>query len=95
MAVSHEETRKIAKLAHLSFSEEELLNITRDLNEILEYISRLNEVDTTTVEPLSHPVANAPWMREDILKTSIEKTKALKNAPHANEDYFLVPKVIK
>lgn len=95
MAVSREETKKIAKLAQLSFSEEELDKITRDLNEILEYMSSLNQIDTHDVQPLAHPIANKPRMREDVVHTSVKREKSLLNAPQANEAYFLVPKVIK
>ncbi|MBI2420218.1 MAG: Asp-tRNA(Asn)/Glu-tRNA(Gln) amidotransferase subunit GatC [Ignavibacteriales bacterium] len=95
MAVSREETKKIAKLAQLSFSEEELDKITRDLNEILEYMSSLNQIDTQNIQPLAHPIENIPRMREDVVHASVPRGKSLQNAPQANEEYFLVPKVIK
>ena len=94
MSVSKEDVEKIAKLAKLNFSDEELENFTPQMNEILNYMDKLNELDTENVEPLSHPVEQINVFREDKLKQSIFTEDALKNAPSKDEQFFKVPKVI-
>ena len=94
MSVSKEDVEKIAKLAKLKFSDEELENFTPQMNEILNFMDKLNELDTENVEPLSHPVEQINVFREDKLKQSISTKDALKNAPSKDEQFFRVPKVI-
>ena len=94
MAVTKKDVEKIAELAQLKFSEEELESFTPQMNEILNYMEKLNELDTENVEPLSHPVEQTNVFREDELKPSITTEEALKNAPAKDEHYFKVPKVI-
>jgi aspartyl-tRNA(Asn)/glutamyl-tRNA(Gln) amidotransferase subunit C len=94
MPVTKKEVEKIAELAQLKFSEEELENFTPQMNEILNYMEKLNELDTENVEPLSHPVEQTNIFREDELKPSITTEDALKNAPAKDDNHFKVPKVI-
>ncbi len=94
MAVTKKDVEKIAELARLKFSEEELENFTPQMNEILSYMDKLNELDTENVNPLSHPVEQTNVFREDELKPSIPTEDALKNAPSKDEHHFKVPKVI-
>lgn len=94
MAVTKTDVEYIASLAKLNFSDEEIVKLTDELNEVLNYMDKLNELDTGSVEPLSHPVENTNVFREDKLKVSTPTEKALENAPESNEEYFLVPKVI-
>jgi aspartyl-tRNA(Asn)/glutamyl-tRNA(Gln) amidotransferase subunit C len=94
MAVTKKDVEKIAELAQLKFSEEELDSFTPQMNEILNYMEKLNELDTENVEPLSHPVEQINVFREDELKPSITTEDVLKNAPAKDEQYFKVPKVI-
>lgn len=94
MPVTKKDVEYIAELAKLKFSEEELNDLTVDMNKILTYMEKLNEVDTTDVEPLSHPFENENVFREDELKPSISREEALKNAPVKDEEFFKVPKVI-
>jgi aspartyl-tRNA(Asn)/glutamyl-tRNA(Gln) amidotransferase subunit C len=94
MAVTKKDVEKIAELARLKFSDEELESFTPQMNEILNYMEKLNELDTENVEPLSHPVEQTNVFREDSLKPSITKEDALKNAPAKDENHFKVPKVI-
>ncbi|RMD51247.1 MAG: Asp-tRNA(Asn)/Glu-tRNA(Gln) amidotransferase subunit GatC [Ignavibacteria bacterium] len=95
MGVSKKDVEYIAKLAKLKLNESELEGYTSDMNEILEYIEKLNELDTENVEPLSHPLGSKNVLREDETIESIDRSKALKNAPNANDEFFKVPKVIK
>jgi len=94
MSVNRQDVEHIAELARLKFSETELESFTHDLNEILAYVEKLNELDTENVEPLSHPVEGVNVFREDIVKESIPHEEALKNAPQRDEEFFKVPKVI-
>ena len=94
MAVTKKDVEKIAELAQLIFSEDELESFTPQMNEILAYMDKLNELDTENVEPLSHPVEQTNVFREDELKPSIATEEALKNAPAKDDRHFKVPKVI-
>ena len=94
MAVTKKEVEKIAELARLKFTDQELENFTPQMNEILSYMDKLNELDTENVKPLSHPVEQSNVFREDEMKASIPAEDALKNAPSKDEHHFKVPKVI-
>ena len=94
MSVTKKDVEYIAELARLKFKEEELESFTHQLNEILNYVDKLNELDTENVEPLSHPIENVNVFRNDELKKSITTKDALKNAPDRNDEFFKVPKVI-
>jgi aspartyl-tRNA(Asn)/glutamyl-tRNA(Gln) amidotransferase subunit C len=94
MSVTIEEVKKIAELARLSFTEDEYIQFTGEMNSILEYMNKLNELDTTGVEPMSHPVGGVNFMREDELRPSVTPDEALKNAPAREDNFFSVPKVL-
>lgn len=94
MSVTKKDVEHIAELAQLNFKEEELESFTHQLNEILSYVDKLNELNTENVEPLSHPVENINVFRNDELKPSITTEDALKNAPDKTDEFFKVPKVI-
>ncbi len=94
MAVTKKDVEKIAELARLKFSEEELENFTQQMNEILNYVEKLKELDTENIKPLSHPVEQTNVFREDVLKSSITAEDALRNAPAKDTHHFKVPKVI-
>ena len=94
MSVSRKDVEHIAELARLKFNEDELENFTNQLNEILAYVEKLNELDTENVEPLSHPVEGKNVFRDDIVLPSVPRDEALKNAPGKDEQFFHVPKVI-
>ena len=95
MSVTKNDVEHIAKLAKLEIKEDEINEFTSQLNQMLEYVDKLNELDTENVKPLSHPVEGENVFREDILKTSIPTYDALKNSASRTEEYFKVPKVIK
>jgi len=95
MAISIQDVMHIAKLAKLTFSEAELEQFTRELNQIIEYVEKLNELDTSNVEPLSHTTAIHNVMRADQVTTSLPVEKVLENAPSREGNFFKVPKVVK
>lgn len=94
MAVTKKEVEQIAELARLQLDESELEDYTIHLNKILEYVEKLNELDTENVKPLSHPIEGENVFREDVAKTSVDREEALKNAPSKDDEFFKVPKVI-
>ncbi len=94
MSVTKKDVEYIAELARLKFKEEELESFTHQLNEILSYIDKLNELNTENIEPFSHPIENINVFRNDELKKSISTEDALKNASDKTEEFFKVPKVI-
>ena len=94
MALSREEVLHVADLSRLTLRSEEIEIFTRQLNDILAYVEKLQEWDTTGVVPLAHviPVFNA--FREDEVKEGLPLDLALENAPAREDDNFLVPRVI-
>lgn len=94
MAISQDEVKHVAMLARLNFAEDELEAFTRQLGNILTSIQKLEELDTTNVEPTAHvlPVNNV--FREDVTKEGLEREAALQNAPEAEEGQFKVPKIV-
>ena len=94
MSVTRKDVEHIAELARLKFSEQELNSFTDQLNEILTYVDKLNELDTENVQPLLHPVEGENVFRDDIIKPGVSREEALKNAPERSEEFFKVPKVI-
>jgi aspartyl-tRNA(Asn)/glutamyl-tRNA(Gln) amidotransferase subunit C len=100
MKVTDKDVTYVADLANLELTEAERPRMVRDLNSILEYIDRLNQVDTSEIEPMAQ-VANRSGndaTREDILhglRESLPHEVALENAPESDGTFFKVPKVIE
>ncbi len=86
---------RLEELARLELSVEERERLQKDLNNILKMVEKLEDLDTTGVEPLVYVSEEQNVLREDIVKNQVEKKKALMNAPDKNENFFKVPKVIK
>ena len=95
MAVTLKDVEHVANLARLEFSEEEKKTLVNQLNRILEYMEKLNELNTSKVEPLSHVIPLTNVFREDKVKPSLSVSDVLKNAPAKTEKFFKVPKVIE
>ncbi len=93
--ITIDEVKDIAILARLEFNEEETGQFTYHLARILDYIGKLNELDTTDVPPTSHVLPIRNVVKEDIVKPSYEREQVLANAPATEEGYFEVPKVIE
>lgn len=94
MSVTTQDVAYIAELARLSFTEAEKEKMTSELNAILHYVEKLNEVDTEGIEPLSSIHDQVNVLREDIRQDSISNEVALMNAPGKLDRFFKVPKVI-
>jgi len=94
MSVTLDDLEKIAQLARLKLKEDDKEKFLDQVNQILKYVEKLNEVDTQGVEPLSHSMDLVNVMREDIEKQSLSQKDALANAPAKNDRFFRVPKVV-
>lgn len=93
--LSIDEVAKVALLARLRLSPEELETFTGQLNSIVHFVEQLQELDTTNVEPLAHGVEVHNVFRDDVLGPSLPREKALSNAPKRNSESFLVPAVLE
>ena len=86
---------KLAHLSMLEFKQDEKEEMKIELEKMFTFIEKLNELDTTGVEPLLHMSENEDVFRKDEVKGQISKEDAFKNAPLHENDFFKVPKVIK
>jgi aspartyl-tRNA(Asn)/glutamyl-tRNA(Gln) amidotransferase subunit C len=93
--ISHDEVTYVAHLARLEFGEKEKEKFTSQLNDILRYMDKLGEVDTTGVEPMTHAIAQKNAFREDAVDVSLPPELSLANAPESRGGCFQVPKVIE
>jgi aspartyl-tRNA(Asn)/glutamyl-tRNA(Gln) amidotransferase subunit C len=94
MKVERGEVEHVARLARLKLSDEEKELFTDQLNAILDYMEKLNELDTGVIEPTFHMVSHQNVMREDAVKASQPQEAALENAPDKTQGCFRVPKII-
>lgn len=95
MSVDHATVRKIASLARIAVTEEQVEAMVPELNNILGWIEQLGEVDTTGVEPMTAVIANSLRLRDDIVTDGNVREAVLANAPAAEHGFFGVPKVIE
>ena len=93
MIVTNELIDHLAHLSYLRFEGEEKEAIRQDLEKMIGFVEKLQELDTTGVEPLRH-MSSIVKLREDKLEGSISREEALQNAAHHNDAFFLVPKVL-
>jgi len=94
MRITVQDVEHIAHLAKLSLTEDEKTAYSRQLGEILEYVEKLGELDTSDVEPLSHVMDVTNAFREDAPGDSLPREEALANAPESDGEFFIVPRVI-
>lgn len=85
---------EVAHLARLEFNDDAKAEILNDMNRMLQFVDKLNELDTDDVEPLIYMTDEVNVLREDNIEQTITQREALKNAPEKDSDYFKVPKVI-
>lgn len=95
MEVNDVLVEKIAHLARLEFSEPEKQEIKKDLQKMIAFVEKLNELDTNHIEPLLHMTSEANVFREDDVQGSVSQEIALRNAPARKEGFFTVSKVIR
>ncbi|CAN5781811.1 Asp-tRNA(Asn)/Glu-tRNA(Gln) amidotransferase subunit GatC [soil metagenome] len=85
---------KLATLARLQFDDDQKAGFKKDLQKMIQFVEKLNELDTTGVSPLLHMSDNVNVLREDEVTGSISRNEGLKNAPLHDNEFFKVPKVI-
>lgn len=94
MKVDDQLIARLAELSRLEFNESERHQIRQDLEKILSFMEKLNELDTEDVEPLVYVSEQTNVMRKDVVGDMLDKSDVLKNAPMKDDDYIKVPKVI-
>lgn len=95
MQIDNKTIDKIAELAKLEFNDESKEQIKQDMNRMLKFVEKLNELNTDDVEPLIYMTEGVNMLREDEVKAEITQEQALKNAPKKDSDYFKAPKVLE
>jgi len=94
MSVDREKLLKMAKLARLHFTEEELQRMEKSLGQLVDYVDSLQKLDLEGVEPMLAVDTAARPMRPDTIGPSLDKEAVFRNAPETNLDHFSIPKVI-
>lgn len=89
-----DEVRKVASLARLSLTDEELSTYGQQLTQILSYVNVLDEVDIEGVEPMPHAIDLENVFRVDETRPSLSRDAALQNAPKTDGQYFQVPQIL-
>ena len=95
MKITREEVQRVALLARLRLTPQEESQLTEQLDHILFYMEKLDELDTSNVEPFSHAVDTVNALREDIVTNGPNADALLANAPDRDATYFKVPKIIE
>ncbi|MBO9660116.1 MAG: Asp-tRNA(Asn)/Glu-tRNA(Gln) amidotransferase subunit GatC [Chitinophagaceae bacterium] len=95
MEINDSTVDKLAKLAKLRFDDNEKVEIKKDLQRMISFVEKLNELDLEGVQPVLHMSEETNVLREDEIKGSVTREKALQNAPLCDEQFFKVPKVIR
>jgi len=95
MQVTDKTIEDLAHLARLRFNEDEKESVKKDLQNMIAFVEKLNEIETTGVEPILHMSDTVNVLREDVVRGSVSRTEALKNAPLKDDQFFKVPTVIK
>ena len=94
MKITREEVENVARLARLDLADDEVDTMTRQLDNILSYVAKLDELDTTGVPVTTHTQNVSNAFRDDEVRESLPREKALANAPKQNGEAFVVPKII-
>ena len=94
MSLSRQEVERVSLLARLRLSEAELDTMTVQLGQVVDYVAQLSELDTENVQPMAHAVEISNVFRADELQPSLDRADALANAPHHDDQFYLVPAVL-
>jgi aspartyl-tRNA(Asn)/glutamyl-tRNA(Gln) amidotransferase subunit C len=95
MSVDRATVRRIARLARLAITEEEAGRLEKELSGILDWVAQLDEIDTSNVAPMTRVAAMTMKKREDEVTDGFCAADILKNAPQADDGYFVVPKIVE
>lgn len=94
-AITRSDVEYVASLAKLTLDEAAQDRLVGELNDILGYMDKLNELDTSAVEPMMHALEMTNVYRDDMVTESLERDAALANAPKTDGEYFLVPRILE
>jgi len=94
VALSEKDVQYVAKLARLEVTDQETAKYTQQLGNILQYVEQLNKLDTTNVEPLTHPLDVKNVFRKDEVAPSLSQKDVLSNGPEVQSGHFRVPKIM-
>jgi aspartyl-tRNA(Asn)/glutamyl-tRNA(Gln) amidotransferase subunit C len=94
MKISKEQVKNIAYLARLELDDERVELFSKQLSQILEYMEKLSEVDTSNIDPLYSPVEHTTPYREDEVFCEYKREEVLQNAPEEDGEHYIVPKVV-
>ncbi len=94
MKITKQEVEHVAHLARLNLSESELEKMTVQLDTILSYVAKLDELNTDGLSPTTHAFSVSNAFREDKVKKSLKQEEALKNCSSKNDETFIVPRII-
>ncbi|GGA50665.1 Asp-tRNA(Asn)/Glu-tRNA(Gln) amidotransferase subunit GatC [Paenibacillus physcomitrellae] len=95
MSIQAKDVQHVAKLARLNLTNEEQEKFTEQLNAILQYAEKLNELDTENVQPTTHVLHLSNVMRDDVVQESLPAEKVFRNAPEEEDGQFKVPAVLE
>ena len=94
VSLTLDDVKRIANLARLSFTEDELVEITKQLGNVVELVTELSQVDTDGINPMVHAIEIVNVLVEDKVLASLPREEALKNAPSSDDECFRVPAVL-
>jgi aspartyl-tRNA(Asn)/glutamyl-tRNA(Gln) amidotransferase subunit C len=94
MSISRQDIEKVALLARLQLTEDEISKMTAELAQIVGYVDQLSEVNTDGIEPMAHAIELSNVFRDDVVVESLPRDAALANAPHHDDQGYLVPAVL-
>ena len=95
MSIDKDTVKHIAKLARISLDEKKINSLSKDLSSIIEFIEKLNELNTEQTAPLTSIIHASLQSRKDEVLEGKIRDQILKNSPEKNEEFFVVPKVIE
>ena len=95
MPIDKNQVKKVAKLSRISLDDKKIDSLSKDLDSILTFVEKLNELDTKEIKTLKSITDKTLEARNDIVDDGKIKDDVLKNSPEKNEDFFIVPKVIE
>ncbi|MHC4754215.1 MAG: Asp-tRNA(Asn)/Glu-tRNA(Gln) amidotransferase subunit GatC [Planctomycetota bacterium] len=92
--IDEAQIRKVAKLSRLELTDAEVEEFAGQLSAIIDYVEKMNELNTDDVEPMAHCLAITNCLREDVVKESLSVEQVLSNAPQHDDEFFRVPKIL-
>ena len=95
MPIDKNQVKKVAKLSRISLDNKQIDSLSKDLDSIITFVEKLNELDTDKIKTLNSVTNKKLETRNDIVDDGKIKKEILKNSPEKNEDFFIVPKVVE